>query len=447
MNWEIIENFSHTFGFFAGEARYVSKVGDSPISEILLKDNGDGNFKIKAYYKNPTDFELLAAAMVREGLPIPADPISKFMQIIQIKIYDKQVIGMFLRALIRVQTNVNELMPIVSNTFEVQFDDTYRPPIWTVQGNFNSILNSGASLNRKVAYVDTVAKFPISEIALCGYDDNSFSIQAVYKEFSDVEPIAKAMVKEGLPNSINRFGTSISIRTIDKQIIGVFLRALIQLQPNISEIKTILSNTLEVQFDDTYRPPVWLAQGNFSSIYNSGGLLNREIKYTNTIENSIISEIELLGYNDDLLQIYIRYNGDAPLSDILCRQNLMHLLKHQNINTLRLIGRSSHKQLILVVLQALMQIQDNLDQVIELMSNALEFKLDFEPKSLAFREQLHHKYNLDKTVLFSKMMPFLTLKEQCKLSEICADDATVIATRDKPGLEKRFANRFGALKL
>ena len=188
---------------------------------------------------------------------------------------------------------------------------------WVTKGNFQFFKTSGGPL-RTIVYQNTQSNASISEIELFGYSDGRFLLCVKPKSKEYFSPLSNAIVNAGFPVPPSTLDTDfqeINFSTTDIPIIGIYMCALAQQEPTVRDLMVPMANLFGLpMFEESYQLPLWYIDGNFQ-IFNSGGILNRRIVYTNRPNNTIY-KIKLGGYHDGHFRIAVETKTDEHFSQL-----------------------------------------------------------------------------------------------------------------------------------
>jgi len=219
--------------------------------------------------------------------------------------------------------------------------------MWTKRGNFATTYNSGGPLNRSCTYINRSANATISELFLGGYRDNDYQIRAEASSEMAYNRLKQAIVNAGFPEPdfIDDVLKTVSVSTGDRNRLCHFLNAIKQEETTFSEIEAEVFATVEITSNVAVRLSTWNRSGSFTSTYNSGAGLNRQVNYTTGAPDSLVKQFCMFGYVDNEFMFTITLSESAAqLRQILVASELPLQLSEYYGDDIRLRFNASSRE-------------------------------------------------------------------------------------------------------
>lgn len=165
-------------------------------------------------------------------------------------------------------------------------------------------------------------------MALCGYSNRTFLIQAVAVNNEGYLALKQQILLAGFPEPslIDSICNKVRVLTSDRSMISIFLNAIKQFSPDVSEIEHDIAITLGLNLAARSDMPTWHITGNFSDVNDQGENipLIRQVKYQAAVPDSVIKDFSLFGYksNSFIFRVRLATDNAAALRQALVESGL-----------------------------------------------------------------------------------------------------------------------------
>ncbi len=284
---------------------------------------------------------------------------------------DKKLLGLFFLALSNVQEDVMQLFDFLTEKYQVEFVEGYRPPVWI----------SGPGLFRQeIKFINTNVQPVICNVTCELNGSGVVSVGAECAANDQLAHIKSILVAEGVTD--NMLNNQLSHRNIirfstsDKKLLGLFFLALSNVQEDVIQLFDFLKEKHQIEFVQGYRPPVWIS---------GPGLFREQIEFTNTNVKTTICKItcELKDSGE------VSVSADCAANDQLAhiKSKLLavgvtdNMLNNEFSHQEGLSFSTSDKKLIGLFFLALSHVQDDIKQIFDTLKekHQIEFVEGYLP--------------------------------------------------------------------
>lgn len=199
--------------------------------------------------------------------------------------------------------------------------------MWTKSGDLTIFYNSGGPVNRYCGYSNSSPDSMISELFISRCRDESYQIRVKASSTEAYNHLNQAIISAGFPKPdfLHKTLKIISIDTADQNRLRAFLKAIKQEESSFNLIEDELISILNLTNLNVTTPlSTWNKEHSFTDINRDhGSLLNREVSYTTSSQDSLIKKFCLLGYSDNTYMFYLELSEHSnALKDLLRNSGL-----------------------------------------------------------------------------------------------------------------------------